>query len=461
MDRGSLFVADDFNGRILVFNNVDSLSSNDPSADASVGQAAFTSGGSLHFPNAVSVANCTLYIAQPVGNDDVLVYNSVPTTGAANPPPDATLGTGTVGPVTANDLQPGALAAFAGGLYVADQGQNRVLRFDCATASTPTFTFTPTPTFTFTPVPTCCFSTTANWGPTGTGYSFGSLWGVALDGSASCNGQAGPCVYVTDIATNSVYKFDSAGTLVTSWTGSPSSGPLAGPHGIAVNSAGTSIFVADTGNSRVVVFDPSGAYLNQWGTNGPGAGQFASDFEVAVDPVNGNIYTTDQINGGRVQEFQAGTFTPLAQWNTGGTSWGDFVGPDETVYVVVQGVGVKKYTASGTLTGLCAANTSQGGNVWADGTGHLWVAVLTNTGGGIQEFDSNCNPLCLLETQGQFPVLGMGIPFGVALDSAGKIYVASGNQMAEFVPVACPAAAIRKAPSGAVAATPTPTPSAP
>jgi DNA-binding beta-propeller fold protein YncE len=63
-------------------------------------------------------------------------------------------------------------------------------------------------------------------------------------------------------------KFDSAGTLMTSW-GGPGTGPgqFDTPHSIVVDQAGL-LYVADRQNRRVQIFDDGGEYLKEWAYKG-------------------------------------------------------------------------------------------------------------------------------------------------------------------------------------------------
>ena len=59
-------------------------------------------------------------------------------------------------------------------------------------------------------------------------------------------------------------KFDSTGTLMTSW-GGPGTGPgkFDTPHSIVVDQAGL-LYVADRQNRRVQIFDDGGKYIREW-----------------------------------------------------------------------------------------------------------------------------------------------------------------------------------------------------
>lgn len=118
----------------------------------------------------------------------------------------------------------------------------------------------------------------------------------------------------------------------------PGLGQFAGPWDVAVGADGR-VFVTDLFNSRVQVFSASGAYLDQWGSAGSGPGQFTYPNGIAVSPVNGTVYVVDSGNH-RVQHFTAsGEF--LGTWGEEGSQPGQFLRPngidvavDGSVYVV-------------------------------------------------------------------------------------------------------------------------------
>ncbi len=316
--------------------------------------------------------------------------------------------------------------------------------------STATSTLTNTPTLTPTPSVTstpggCCYNFSLKWGTSGSdadgSYSFGNpVYDIALDNSTNCNGQPGPCVYVTDQANNLVDKFDTSGSstnFILSFGGTGSgNGNLNGPYEIAVNSAGTSIYVADQGNSRVEVFGPTGGYLNQWGTSGIAIGQFAGLFGVAVDPVSNNVYTVDEGLNGRVQEFTynggAPGGIPTQFGESGGFSApkGICVSNTELVYVL-DGTGVHQFTAAGVATGI--SWSSIGVNLTADSAGYIYVA-----GEGlnpVSKYDPNGNPVCQIATGPDEAANQIGYPLGVAVSPSGVLYVNSVNMIVgEYVP---------------------------
>ena len=68
--------------------------------------------------------------------------------------------------------------------------------------------------------------------------------------------------------------FDAAGNYQNQWgSPGPGDGQFNVPSGVAVDASGH-VYVADSGNDRIQVFDSSGNYQYQWGSSGFGDGQF-------------------------------------------------------------------------------------------------------------------------------------------------------------------------------------------
>jgi sugar lactone lactonase YvrE len=139
----NVYIADTQNHRVLVFDRTSTR------AIRVLGQRDFTEvranrGGSpgastLHSPEAVLVVDRRLYVAD-AGNHRVLLWNTLPTRDGQ--PADAALGQpdlasnaanrGASTPTARSLLFPVALWPSAAGVYVADSGNNRVLRFEQA-----------------------------------------------------------------------------------------------------------------------------------------------------------------------------------------------------------------------------------------------------------------------------------------------------------------------------------------
>ena len=120
-------------------------------------------------------------------------------------------------------------------------------------------------------------------------------------------------LYVVNGGTSEILVIDPAGRVVRRW-GEAGSGD--GQFGfqrhpddsdnlfgsVAVSDDGR-VYVADLTNSRVQVFDLDGEYLAQWGTYGPGNGQFLELLDTAVGP-DGTVYAVDDVRGD-IQRFTA------------------------------------------------------------------------------------------------------------------------------------------------------------
>src|SRR5438034_135207 len=137
----------------------------------------------------------------------------------------------------------GVATDASGHVYVADDGNARIQKFDASGT----------------------FLTT--WGGAGSGNGqFNCPTGVATDGSGN--------VYVSDHSYPPLRKFDAGSIFlnagIKSGTGN---GQFHGPHGVATDGSGN-VYVSDTNNNRVQKFDASGTFLTAWGSYGTGTGQF-------------------------------------------------------------------------------------------------------------------------------------------------------------------------------------------
>ena len=176
----------------------------------------------------------------------------------------------------------------SGNVYVADQFNHRIQKFDSSGAYL------------------------AQWGSFGAGDGeFDSPVGVAVDGGGN--------VYVADQFNHRIQKFDSSGAYLAQW-GSLGTGnrEFNNPLGMALDGSG-SVYVTDLNNHRIQKFDSNGAYLAQWASSGAGDGQFSMLSGAAVDG-NGNVYVADAFNN-RIQKFTpaAPSNTPILGVTTGGS----------------------------------------------------------------------------------------------------------------------------------------------
>jgi hypothetical protein len=230
--------------------------------------------------------------------------------------------------------------------------------------------------------------------------------GVAVDSAAN--------LYVADLGNNTIQKVTPAGVATTfaglagksgSVDGTGSDARFAGPSGVAVDNTGN-VYVADSFNNTIRKVTPAGVVTTLAGSygNADGTGstaQFNYPQSVAVDSA-GNVYVADSNNNAIRKVTLAGVVTTLAglapsYGSADGTgSAARFFFPSGValdsvgnVYVADWGNGtIRKVTAAGVVTTL-GGLAGFGGS--ADGTGsdaRFWK------------------------------------PFGVAVDSAGNVYVA-------------------------------------
>ena len=237
----------------------------------------------------------------------------------------------------------------------------------------------------------------------------GQVAGVAVDTHGS--------VYIADTGNNLVLQYTPDGQLtvvagngIAGFSGDgglATSASLNYPGGVAVDSAGN-LYIADSNNSRIrkvsggtiTTIAGDGAY-GYSGDTGPATSaslQFPEG--VAVDSA-GNLYIADMENN-RIRKVSGGTITTIA------------------------GKGDQGFSGDGGPATAASLNFPSG--VAVDSAGNLYIADQNNSrirkvsGGSITTFAGNGN-------QGFSgdggPATGASfIPFGVALDSAGTLYIA-------------------------------------
>jgi sugar lactone lactonase YvrE len=171
------------------------------------------------------------------------------------------------------------------------------------------------------------------------------------------------------------------------------------PGGVAVDSAGH-VWVADTWNSRVDEFSNTGEYINRFGTEGTGEGQFKEPEGIAVDS-KGDVWVADTGNS-RVEELSStGTF--IGMFGEGGAQTGQLAAPaalaiDSSGNVWVADTGnkrVEEFSSKGEyLRELTETAKDEGivadakGDVWVSETGNNKVVELSSAAKEIGSFGS-------------------------------------------------------------------------
>ncbi len=220
----------------------------------------------------------------------------------------------------------------------------------------------------------------------GVGFGNGNLnnpTGVALDSSNN--------IIIGDLGNYNIQVFDSGGNFVRKWGADLSANDaLTYVNRPLVNNAGDALFVADIMHHTIKRFSLNGTYQSQFGTPGSGNGQLNFPINIATDSA-GNFYVADSGNY-RVQKFDSsGTY--VSQFGSKGSGNGQF--KDYIRGIVVD--------AAGSVFVADTGNHRIQKFTTADGTTYTYASQFGSEGAGNGQFRS---------------------PWGIALDSSGRIYVA-------------------------------------
>ncbi len=264
---------------------------------------------------------------------------------------------------------------------------------------------------------------------TGSAARFHTPYGVTVDSQGN--------IYVTEIGNATIRKVTSAG-VVTTWAGlagyrgtndgTASAARFQVPCGVTVDSAGN-LFVADDFNNtirkvtlaQVVTTLAGGPGYNSGSADGTrNAAQFNYPVGVAVD-TNGNVYVADFSNN-TIREI-----TPV------GPNW---------VVTTLAGLAGSVGSANGTNS---AARFYNPADVAVDGAGNLYVADINNcTIREVTPVGTNWVVTTLAglagsagSANGTNSTARFNYPEGVAVDSAGNVYVADSynHTIREITPV--------------------------
>ena len=283
-----------------------------------------------------------------------------------------------------------------GNLYISDPGNNVVRKVSSSVISTAAGNHTPG-------------YSGDNQSPTGA--QLNAPYGVAVDSAGN--------LYIADSANNVIRKVSKglistvAGNGTTGYTGDHSqatSAQLATPEGVAVDSAGN-IYIADFGNN-VIREVSSGQIATTAGNGGYGYGgdgnqatsaELYQPVSVAVDSA-GNLYIADSVNS-RIRKVSAssGQITTVAGNGTSG-----FAGDGSTA-------------TSAELNQPLGVAVDSAGNIYIADTFNNRIRKVSNgvittiAGSGTGGYSGD---------GGAAPNAALYQPTGVAVDSAGNVYLA-------------------------------------
>jgi uncharacterized protein (TIGR03437 family) len=312
------------------------------------------------------------------------------------------------------NMATGVAADAFGNLYIADSLNARVRKIPSVNGASPQIN---------TVAGGGVYSFSGDGGPAN-GALMNVPEGVALGADGS--------VYFADSANNRVRRVAPSGVISTiagngtaGFSGDNGSGPaaqLSTPEGVAVDALGN-VYIADSGNNRVRKVTPAGAISTFAGTGtagssgdgGPAASAaLSTPFGLTLDAA-GNLYITE-FSGDRVRKIAAvngaisgsSTISTVAGNGVGGYS-GD---GSQAVNAELNGPKAVAVDAAGDIYIADAANNAV--RLVTTATGKISTAVGTGAAGFTGDLG--------LATAAQ-----VTDPTGLALDSAGNLYIADGS----------------------------------
>ena len=189
-------------------------------------------------------------------------------------------------------------------------------------------------------------------------------------------------------------------------------------------SKGGNLYVADTDNNRVQVFTAKGGFVDKFGANGSGNGQFMSTQDVAIGP-DGSVFVADYRND-RVQKLSAGGGFQQAIPSSQPTGVG--VDADGNLYVAELGGKVIRYDkASGFAQGKSWGGAGRTGDLEVSADGSIYVA--DTNGLRVARYSSDGKAMGSIRG-------GLSSPIGIGVDHDCNVWVGniSARRIAKFSP---------------------------
>ncbi len=356
----------------------------------------------------------------------------------------------------------GVIVDAGGNLYIADTSDKRIRKVN----------------------PAGTITTVAGDGSYGFSGDGGAATSAELSSPEGMAEDASGNLYITDTGNQRIRKVSASGTITTAVGGAINDGGpgvfglLNQPAGVARDSAGNT-YIADSGNNRVRLVAVDEAITTVAGTGAAGSsgdGGTAADAQlnspqgVAVDS-SGNVYIADT-NSLRVRKVdKSGTITTVA--GDGNCCFGGDGGLATSAQLLYPaGVAadasgnlfiadtdnnrVRKVSAAGVITTVAGDGTygysGDGGaatgaelgypsGVAVDSAGNLYIADTNNnrirevSSGGIITTVAGNGTCCYGGDGGPATSAELSYPRGVAVDAAGDLFIADGNQRVREVAV--------------------------
>jgi sugar lactone lactonase YvrE len=298
---------------------------------------------------------------------------------------------------------------------------------------------------------------TVREGPTATGIlDPGGAANVGISGMRDMAFNSHGDLFVGGYASGSVARFDWASQTYQPFV-TPGEGGLADYSGVAFDPGGN-VYVASSSQNEIFRYDPTGAPLPAPGQAGAlyaQGGGLSGLGNIAFGP-DGNLYAVSSTTN-QILRYQGpsgsspGAFMDVFVNNTINNPNRLTFGPDHELYVAGSAASGSSFAMISRYDGLTGQPVGSGifvptGSGGLHGTRQLIIdpqgtylyVVEADSPGAVLRFQgpSGTTPGAYVDTyldQGQ---AGLSIPIGVALDSAGNLYVSERdlNEVARFAP---------------------------
>jgi trimeric autotransporter adhesin len=433
---GNVYIADLGSSRIRMVSNgtITTIAGSDEGITPTPGQAAV----SIRFNGPTGVAVDTagdVYFAEGsigsgsgLGVGDYRVWEI--TQGVANSAAGNGLESysGDGGPAATAQMNAPAGMVFdsAGNLYLADSGNNRVRRIS----------------------PSGVIATVAGTGVAGFSGDFGPALSAELNDPTAVALDSSGNLYIADAGNNRVRLVYTNGSIVTlAGNGNASfegdgglaiNASLHAPMGVALDSS-NNVFIADTLSLRIREVTAADSMIHTVAGNGvagfSGDGGPAtsaalnSPSSVAVDAA-GNVYFADQLNW-RVREISTAGII-----NTVAGSQGPQITPSGglTAILIPAGSGDGGPATQATLVAPQGVLVDSAGNLYIADSGENRVRIVTSN--GIINTIAGDGTCCYSGDGGLGSVAQLNVPWGMAMDTAGNLYVtdSANNAIRQLMP---------------------------